>query len=161
MKKAELLKTVQDMLITNNISESDKLYLELTKLLEPKKGGGSSLEFEPKLDKDGNISELYCRWFKEYRAVDSFNKSTKSKTGYHYECKAAEVEWKKYTKCIKKLKDSLEAITNNILDEVITLEEGKIQREETNRKIATLEECRLNKVMFEDCPLECEELVGA
>ena len=149
MTKTETLEQVTKLLTDHKIKPDAPLFKELTKMFEPKTRT-HSVEFPPKVDKEGNIAEIYCAWFKEYRPAEGFNKSTKSKTGYHYECKDAETEWKKYGKEIKNLKLAIAVLTDEILDEKITIDEGKKKRLELNKQIEVLEANRLAKINFDD-----------
>ena len=84
MTKTELWTKVLE--IAENHKLSNEVITELAKILEPKKGGGGSAH-PPKLDKDGNIIEAWCRYHQTYEPIENMviNKDGKSK-GY---CKAA------------------------------------------------------------------------
>lgn len=145
--KQETLNSVISILESNKIKETDKLYVDLINLLSLKKGGKTN-EFPPKLDKDGNIKEIYCAWHKEYEPIEEFAISKKSSTGYHYECKEASKEWQKYTKFIKVTKESINSVTNDILNEDITLEEAKVKVDELKQNIADAERYRSDKIDY-------------
>ena len=134
MNKTEQWAKVQEILSQHKASK--KLTEALTELLKPKTGGHTN-EFPPKLDKDGNIVELYCQWHKKYEPVDAFKISKKSKTGRHYECKEAEVQ----------------TILTKLLDGEIKQTEAKAQSEHIRAEIEKIKEARKNKINFKDFSL--------
>lgn len=146
MTKTEQWEKIQEILLSNKASK--KLTSALEELLKPKNGGTSM--FPPKLDKDGNITELYCQWHKKYEPVDNFKTSTKSKTGYHYECKDAEKEWNLYAKEIKAQESELTKLVDKILDGEIEQVKAKELSDDIKTQIAALKEARKNKVNFEN-----------
>lgn len=147
MTKKETLEQVTKLLSQHKVAKTSDLYKELTKMFEPKKAGHST-EFPDKVDKNGNITEKYCGWFKEYRPIEEFAK--KGVKGYHYECKDAEKEWHKYAKEIKATKEQIAELTNDILDEKISIEDGKAKRSELTKLIEQLESDRKAKINFDD-----------
>lgn len=145
MTKKETLEKVTELLVANKVKPESPLYIELTKLFEPKKSG-HSVEFPDKVDKDGNVTEKYCSWFKEYRPAADFNKKGGK---LHYECKEAEKEWHKYAKAIKETKAKIADITNDILDEKMSIDEGKTARANLLKEVKLLEANRLAKINFD------------
>lgn len=148
MKKTELNLQITSILERNKIELSSELAKELLSLVAVKEKSNKSSKEEnlPKYDEDNNIVELYCNWFKEYRPVSEFNKSTKSKTGYHYECKEAEKHWKQYAKDIAQCKEDITLEKNAVLDGVKTIEEAKAEISQLEAQLSQLESDRLNKV---------------
>lgn len=145
--KKEQWELIQGLLKDNKIKDSSKLFKGLEDLLAPKTRSVSN-EFPP-IIVDGEITEVYCIWFKEYRKVEDFSKSTKSKTGYHYECKDAEKEWHKYGKRIKELKAELEMEMNSVFDGIKTAEEVKEIRTNILKETKLLESDRKAKINFD------------
>jgi len=150
MNKTEQWAKVQEILSQHKASK--KLTEALTELLKPKTGGHTN-EFPPKLDKDGNIVELYCQWHKKYEPVDAFKISKKSKTGRHYECKEAEQEWHEYGKMIKAKEAEVQTILTKLLDGEIKQTEAKAQSEHIRAEIEKIKEARKNKINFKDFSL--------
>ena len=146
MTKKETLEQVTNLLVANKIKPESELFIQLTKMFEPKKGGYTN-EFPDKTDKDGNITEKYCGWFKEYRNIEEFDKRGDK---YHYECKDALKEWHKYAKEIKKLKTEITELTDSILDGDISIDEGKETRSQLNKNIEALENNRKAKINFKE-----------
>lgn len=144
--KKEMWENVQGLLKENKIKSNSNLFKELEELLAPKSRVISN-EFPPIMI-DDKITEIYCAWFKEYRKVEDFNKSSKSKTGYHYECKDAEKEWHKYGKQIKLLKDYLNTLMDSVFDGIKTVEEIKEDRNLITKEISFLESDRKAKINF-------------
>lgn len=149
MNKTQQWEAIKAILTNGKVSK--KVQAELEELLAPKSGGGTI--YPPKVDKDGNITELYCTWHKEYEPVEKFKKSPKAKSGYHYECTDAEAEWKKYVSAINKLKKETADTVNKILDGEIDVKEAKELKDANEAKIEQYMECRKNKVDFKDCKL--------
>ena len=145
MKKTELNSQIISILERNKIELSSELAKELLSLVEIKTKS-SKEENLPKYDENNNITDLYCNWFKEYRPVSEFNKSTKSKTGYHYESKEAEKHWKQYTKDIAQVKEDITLEKNAVLDGVKTIEEAKAEISLLEAQLSQLESDRLNKI---------------
>jgi len=150
MTKTEQWKKVQEILSQHKASK--KLTEALTELLKPKSGGHTN-EFPPKLDKDGNIVELYCQWHKQYEPVSEFRKSPKSKSGYHYECNTALKDWHAYGKLIKAKEAETQTILTKLLDGEIEQTEAKELSEQIKQDIEKLKEARKNKINFEDFSL--------
>jgi len=146
MTKTQQWDLVKEILTNGKVSK--KVQSQLEDILAPKTSGGSI--YPPKLDEDGNITELYCNWHKEYEPVENFKKSPKAKSGYHYECKDAEKEWKKYTSKINEIKKEITTIVNGILDETISVEDAKVQKGVKELEIEKYLEGRKNKVNFSD-----------
>lgn len=144
MNKTQIWDNVVELLRNENVEVESNLYKDLSKLLEPKKGGSSG--HEPIYNDEGEIIELYCNWFKEYRPIKDFKISTKAKTGRHYECKDAEVIWQGYAREIKALKAQIAALLDDVLDGKITADEAKDEKDELQSRIDQLEADRANKV---------------
>ena len=160
MKKENLNLTLTSILEKHGIDLSTELAKELLALSTPKTKSASNenlplvgdryySELEHTLD---DITDLYCNWFKSYVPLKdaegklNFNKSTKSKYGYHYECKEAEKHWKAYTKEIAQIKEDIDLEKNAVLDGVKTREEAKDEIAHLEARKAQLEADRLNKV---------------
>lgn len=156
MSKKETLEQVTKLLVTHKIKPESELFQALTKMFEPKKVG-HSIEFPDKVDKDGNITEKYCSWFKEYRPAADFNKKGDK---LHYECKDAEKEWYKYAKAIKDTKTEMADLTNAILDEKVSIDEGKAARTKLVKHIEALEASRLAKINFADFKQSTKQTKG-
>lgn len=148
MKKTELNSQITSILERNKIELSSELAKELLSLVAVKTKSSNSNKEEnlPKYDENNNITDLYCNWFKEYRPVSEFNKSTKSKTGYHYESKEAEKHWKQYAKDIAQCKEDITLEKNAVLDGVKTIEEAKAEISQLEAQLSQLESDRLNKI---------------
>ena len=148
MKKEALHSSITSILERNKIELSSELAKELLSLVEIKTKSSKSIKEEnlPKYDENNNITDLYCNWFKEYRPVSEFNKSSKSKTGYHYESKEAEKHWKQYAKDIAQVKEDIILEKNAVLDGVKTIEEAKAEISQLEAQLSQLESDRLNKV---------------
>lgn len=157
MKKTELNSQITSILERNKIELSSELAKELLSLVEIKTKSSKSIKEEnlPKYDENNNITDLYCNWFKEYRPVSEFNKSSKSKTGYHYESKEAEKHWKQYAKDIAQVKEDITLEKNAVLDGVKTIDEAKAEIAHLETYLKQLESDRLNKVNH---PLLAESL---
>lgn len=82
--------------------EANKANKALTAALEailaPKVGGGSLNP--PKIDKDGKITECYCKFHQRYEVVGDMVLSGGKSKGY---CKAAISKWNKTNSAIKRL----------------------------------------------------------
>ena len=165
MKKTELNLQITSILERNKIELSSELAKELLSLVAVKTKSSSPKVDNPPLVGDryyselehsiSDITDLYCNWFKEYRPVSEFNKSTKSKTGYHYECKEAEKHWKQYAKDIAQCKEDITLEKNAVLDGVKTIEEAKAEISQLEAQLSQLESDRLNKINH---PLLAESL---
>lgn len=105
LTKAQVWTNVQTQVeeLLSNSKVSKKFSEELLNILEaniaPKAGGGTSLN-PPKLDKDGNIVEAYCRFHQQYEPVENMVMSNGKSKGY---CKASMSLWNKTNAKIKKL----------------------------------------------------------
>ncbi len=88
MNKTQTWTAVLEILNSHDLEESilTNLQEDLSKILAPKVGGGHSAH-PPILDKDGNVTEAWCRYHETYEPIENIvvNKDGKSK-GY---CKAA------------------------------------------------------------------------
>jgi len=146
MTKTEQWELVKEILTNGKVSK--KVQSELEVILAPKTSGGSI--YPPKVDKDNNIIELYCNWHKEYEPAENFKKSPKAKSGYHYECKDAETEWKKYASKINEIKAEISTIVNSVLDETISVEEAKAQKSDKEKEIEKYIKGRRDKIDFAD-----------
>ena len=83
LSKSAIWKQVQELIVKHKIGA--EAATELAMLLEPKAGGGSSLN-PPKLDKDGNITEAWCKYHQTYEPIENMVVSNGKPKGY---CKAA------------------------------------------------------------------------
>lgn len=114
MKTKNLSKTA----IYNNVIADIEDFLKGTKIgvetrkdlmailddhLKPKAGGGTS-EHPPKLDKDGNIIEAYCRYHEKYYPAEDMVISNGKSKGYS---KAAIAVWNKAQREIKKMQEEV------------------------------------------------------
>jgi len=96
MTKLELWNEVTKVLATHKAKQ--EIISELELLLAPKVGGISMNP--PKLDKDGNEVEAWCRWHNRYEAIDKMVLSNGKAKNY---CKASSKEWNRRQKEIKTL----------------------------------------------------------
>ena len=94
MTKTQTWVEVQKLLENNKASKALKEALE--ELLAPKSAG--SMANPPKLDKDGNIVEAYCRFHQRYEKVEDMVVSQGKSKGY---CKASISLWNKTNAKIK------------------------------------------------------------
>jgi len=150
MNKTQQWEAVLEILSQHKTTK--KIEAALADILKPKSSGHSS-EFPPKVDKDGNITELYCQWHKEYEPVEGFRKSPKSKSGYHYECNVALKDWAEYGKMIKAKESETQDILAKLLDGEIEQTEAKTLSEQLKADIETIKEARKNKVNVADFSL--------
>ena len=97
MTKTQQWVEVQELLTTNKASKALTQALEI--LLAPK---SSSSTNPPKLDKDGNITEAWCRFHERYEKVSSMVMSAGKSKGY---CRASISKWNKTNASIKVLND--------------------------------------------------------
>ena len=105
MTKVQLWEEVSKVLVAKKASK--ELTQELEELLAPK---GGSMTNPPKLDKDGNIVEAWCRWHQRYEKVEAMVMSNGKSKGY---CKSAISLWNKTNGKIKDLdKKAIEAMTS-------------------------------------------------
>ena len=162
---------ISEVLTKNGIQLSSTLAIELLALVSKEKAPktpktlpnqplvGTEI-FNPEIHTIDDITSIYCQWFKEYRLVKNedntlnFSKSTKSKTGYHYECKEAEKHWKAYAKEIAQAKEDILMEKNAVLDGVKTVEEAKAEISALESLLHTLETNRANKVNHPSLSLE-------
>ena len=149
MKKAETLEAVTNLLTKHKVKKESELFQELIKMFEAKSRATVD-DFPNILNDKKEVVEVYCSWFKEYRPVEEFSLSTKNKSGYFNKCNDGKAEWRKYDKEIKAQKSGLAELTNAILDESISIEEGKTKRAETLAHIEKLENARHDKINFAD-----------
>ena len=105
MKKAEMNTVLTNLLVKHNIDLSSALAIDLLGL-SIATSKVVSQEFPPKYNEEGLMTHKYCLWHKEYEDITSFAKSSKSKDGYHYECKASSKQWLHYAKLIKELEEN-------------------------------------------------------
>lgn len=140
---------IEEVLKANKIKESSALFKELKKMYE-KKSKSVMDEFAPQYDDNKNITHHYCTWFKEYRPIAEFLEKKGNKYGYNYVCRLAEKELSKYAKKIRETKESISNIMNDVLDDKISLEDGKTQRKTLESYIKLLEDNRANKINFEE-----------
>ena len=103
MTKTEIWTKVQETLSAHKADEA--LINELAELLKPKAGGGRS-QHPPKMDKDGNIVEAWCRYHQRYEPIEDMVVGPDGRSkGY---CKAASWRSNNYRKMAREL--SLKAI---------------------------------------------------
>jgi hypothetical protein len=145
LNKTQTWTKVVELLELNNVKDGEVLYTELKDLLAPKTAGSKLDENPPKLNKKGEIIEVYCIWHKEYELVEEFAKGRKEGT-YHYECKEASKMFHQYTKLINNIKVEIESLTNDVMDGNIDVEDAKATRLEYLADIAKLESDRKAKV---------------
>lgn len=155
MKKTELLDNVLSILKAHKIKNED-LVNELTLLIGPKAPGARAAEFPPKLDDEGNIIEKYCLTLKEYRPIEEFNKSSKSKDGYHYETKFGEACAKYHSKLAKREEDNINALMAKVLEGEVSRDEAKVQIDELKAKIEGYKADRASKVIVSEEDLIAE-----
>jgi len=124
---------VQKLLEDNKASKALKEALEL--LLAPKSGGSSANP--PKVDKDGNITEAYCRYHERYEKVENMVMSQGKSKGY---CKASISLWNKINSDIKKL--------NNLVSEAVG--QGDIELAQKHSKEVTALKAKHNDVKTYD-----------
>ena len=113
MNKTELYTAITTDLVTflnNNkipISKQEGLLNIIDEYLKPKSSGSIN---PPKLDKDGNIIEAYCRFHQRYEKVEDMVISTGKSKGY---CKASISIWNKRQKTIKQLQAQVTECIDN------------------------------------------------
>ena len=111
MTKKELWEEVTKVLVANKASQEIISNLEI--LLAPKVGGSSVNP--PKLDKDGNEVEAWCRWHNRYEKIEDMVLSNGKAKNY---CKASSKEWNRRAKEIKELNTkSVELLTSGNFEE--------------------------------------------
>lgn len=146
MKKQETLSAMVALLLKHKVAVDSGLHKELLEMFTNKKSGHKDM-FPDKVDSKGNITHIYCSWHKTYEPVIEFNMKGDK---YHYECQAAEKEWAKYARAIREVKTALASLTNDILDEKISIEDAKEQRVVLLKNIEQLESDRLAKINFKE-----------
>lgn len=99
--KSAVWAQVQELIKNHKIS--DVVANELAMILEPKQGGGNSLN-PPKLDEDGNIVEAYCRYHQRYEIAKDMVISNNKSKGY---CKAAISKWNKARVLVKSMSEDM------------------------------------------------------
>jgi hypothetical protein len=95
---------VQAILVANKANKA--LTAALEAILAPKTGGGGSVN-PPKVDKDGNITEAYCKFHQRYEVVSDMVLSNGKSKGY---CKAALSKWTKSNAKAKSLEAEASAL---------------------------------------------------
>ena len=172
MTKTALNSTIQEILTRNGIELSSQLAIDLLGLSikaprvvvpqNPPLVG--EIPFDSLVHSIDDITDIYCQWFKEYKKVKNekgelnFSKSSKSKTGYHYECKEAESHWKLYAKDIAQIKEDILMEKNAVLDGIKTIEEAKEEIASLELKLNKLTDLRLNKVNYSKDLIESTEV---
>ncbi len=146
MNKTQIWDAAKLLLTNEKIEIDSKMYKSLELLLAPKKAGVNN-EFPPKIDEDGNVLEIYCPWIKEYMTTDNFFTKTNSKTGFESISKAGVKIQAGYGKEIKETENKIGNIINALLDEEITNEEAKEQRNEYKAHIEQLKSDREHKIV--------------
>jgi len=99
MTKTQTWAAVQELPEFAKASKALKEALEL--VLAPK---SSSSTNPPKVDKDGNPIELYCRFHEQYEPVENMVMSGGKSKGY---CRASISKWNKTNAQIKKLNEQI------------------------------------------------------
>lgn len=133
MTKAELFN--QAMAICEKHNAEQELVEALSELLEPKKGGiRTDIEDIVRRDEDGNIVELQCRvsgvWLPanlEYFTPDKNSKIVNAEGEKLYTISRQAQKIKADT--LRVFRASKEAITNDVLDGIISPEDAKAQIE--------------------------------
>lgn len=137
------------------MSTVKKDFVELVELLEANKDKkvstimGEILELATskkksktfKVDENGNITEIFCYYHKEWEPVEWYGKKSSSTTGYNTMCKTGVNQWTRQQAEAKKAKEKL----------LEDFAEGKVSQEEIKEK---LEEIEIRRKRIE--PLECE-----
>lgn len=126
MTKTQTWEAVSALLVEAKASK--KLQAELEAILAPKSSGSVN---PPKLDKDGNIVEAYCRFHQRYEVVDNMVMSGGKSKGY---CKASISLWNKTNANIKRLNE--QAVT--------AMGEGNMEEAQSLAKEATTLKTNLN-----------------
>ncbi len=130
MTKTKLFEAAMAVCETHNIT-GDAL-TELTTLLKPKVGGSKAdVNDYTVFDADQNVSYIFCTFHKMWEPVSAETEdgdiinlfgSAKTPNGFARECKVGVSQWKKLN---KEYKEQKEAIISDVLNEVISGEEGK------------------------------------
>ena len=113
MNKTELYQAVtndlQAFFDANKIARAKQegLLNIIDEYLKPKSSGSTN---PPKLDKDGNIIEAYCRFHQRYEKVEDMVISNGKSKGY---CKAGISIWNKRQKTIKQLQAQVTECIDN------------------------------------------------
>ena len=120
MKKAEMIKAVQETLVANKANK--KLIEAINEIMAEYNRTKSAKEEHPNLvDDKGNVTQVWCIKHLKYEPVEDFAVVTKSKTGYHNKCRVADWQWKDYLTKIKVVENELsEALSN---DDFVTAKE--------------------------------------
>ena len=127
MTKKEIWAKAQGILETNGV-DNIEVYNELEKLLAPKNRVAEY--FEPKLNENGEIVELWCNKHLKYEPVSEFAKKAKTKSGYDLMCKASAKKWWDFTKKYKEIEDKVNNIGNDIINGKMTIKDAKVKRAE-------------------------------
>lgn len=92
---------INELLENSKVSKKfkDDLLFIIDNNIAPKNGSRSAIN-PPKLDKEGNIIEAYCRFHQRYEKVEDMVMSNGKPKGY---CKASISLWNKTNSKIKKL----------------------------------------------------------
>lgn len=129
--KKELLETAVEILNRNGVEEGSPLYVDITTLLAPKKGGAvADMSESVELDENGKAVKVLCRlsgvWF------DATSENLASDKNAKIECANGEFVYnvskaalKVRADFAKAIKASTDAIKEDVINEVITPAEGK------------------------------------
>jgi hypothetical protein len=129
--KKELLETAVEILKSNGVEETSALFVDITNLLAPKKGGAvSDLSDFVELNDEGKAVKVKCRlsgvWFEANsdNLVSDKNAKIECENGemVYNLSKAAQRLKADFAKAIKA---STDAIKEDVINEVITPAEGK------------------------------------
>lgn len=129
--KTDIFNSAKEILAKHGVSESNKLYIDLVDLLEPKKGGAvADLSEVVEFNQDGSAAKIKCSlsgvWFEANQ--ENFYNDKNSKivdvegNGLSRHSKAAYAIKNDFIKTVKASKD---AITADVMNEVISVAEGK------------------------------------
>lgn len=131
--KLELSTQAREILEKHGIGEQKTLFVEIMALLAPKKGGATlDLSEITKVDADGKVVEIKCSlsgvWLPAntdnfYPEKDSKIVNAEGETLSRHSRAAYKIK----SDFIKTIKASKDAITKDVMDEVITPAEGKAQ----------------------------------
>lgn len=129
--KSDIFSSAKEILVKNGVSEDSKVYKELIELLEPKKGGvATDLSEYVTFDDMGKATKITCRLSGvTFEAnAENFYSDKNSKI----ECANGDVVSPHSREAIKvkndfakTVKASKDAITKDVMDEVISVAEGK------------------------------------
>jgi len=131
--KKELAELAKEILVKHGVAESKNLFIDIMELLTPKKGGTVlDLSEITKTNENGAVTEIKCSisgaWLPAN--VENFYNEKDSKivdVDGNTLSRHSRAAYKIKSDFLKTIKASKDAITKDVMDEVITPAEGKAQ----------------------------------